>query len=95
MSLSRRTFVKRIDNISNNVCDQLKLKLENCTYHALALDESCDITDTSQLLIYIQGINNKFEITKELLSVYPMKDTTTGKDLFIAIQEILDKHNIK
>ena len=93
--MSRRTLVRRIDNISSNLCDQLKSKLDNCTYLALALDESRDITDTSQFLIFIRGINKRFEITEELLSVYPMKDTTTGENLFIALQEVLQKHSIK
>lgn len=62
----RRTLAKRI-NISSNLCDQLKLKLEDCTYHALALDESCNIIDTSQFLIFIRGINYRFEITELLL----------------------------
>ncbi|KAK4881591.1 hypothetical protein RN001_004910 [Aquatica leii] len=59
------------------------------------LDESCDINNTSQLLIFIRSINHKFEITEELLSIYPMKDTTTGEDFFMALQEVLKKHNIK
>lgn len=77
------------------MCDQLKLKLENCTYYALALDESCDITDTSQLLIFIRGINDRFEIIEELLSTCPMKGTTPGEDFFTAIQEVLEKQNVK
>lgn len=51
----RRTLAKRI-NISSNLCDQLKLKLE-----------SCNIIDTSQFLIFIRGINYRFEITELLL----------------------------
>ena len=59
------------DNWTFNLCDQLKSKLDNCTYLALALDESRDITDTSQFLIFIRGISKRFEITEELLSIYP------------------------
>ena len=65
------------------------------TYLALALDGSRNITDTSQFLIFIRGINKRFKITEELLSVYPMKDTTTVENLFIALQEVLQKHSIK
>jgi len=81
--MSRRTLVRQIDNISSNLCDQLKSKLDNCTYLELALEESRDITDTSQFLIFIRGINKRFEITEKLLSVYHMKDTTTGEDFLI------------
>uniref|UniRef100_A0A6P7GTB8 Uncharacterized protein LOC114340515 n=1 Tax=Diabrotica virgifera virgifera TaxID=50390 RepID=A0A6P7GTB8_DIAVI len=51
------------------------------------LDESYDIADTSQLLIFIPGINKKCEISEDVLSVHPMKDTTTSEDFFIAVEE--------
>ena len=58
--MPQRTIVRQIDNISSNLCDQFKSKLDNCTYLAMTLDESRDITDTSQFLIFIRGINTRF-----------------------------------
>ena len=46
---------------------------------SLALNESTDIDDTAQLLIFVRGISENFEFTEELLSMESMKDTTTGK----------------
>ena len=48
----------------------------------MALDESTDIEDTAQLLVFVRGIDENFEITEELLSLEHLKDTTTGQDLF-------------
>ena len=46
------------------------------------MDESTYIDDTAQLLIFVRGISENFEITEELLSMESMKNTTTGEDIF-------------
>lgn len=90
VSLLRRTIVRRIENISGNLLDQLRTKISDLTYCSLALDEFCDITDPIQLLIFFR----ECEISEELLSLHPMKDTITGEDFFIAVEECLVKVNI-
>lgn len=51
-------------------------------FFSLALDESCDVHDTAQLLVYLRGIAQDFKITEELAAVRSVKGTTTGSDLF-------------
>ena len=87
LSLSRRTVVRRIECIAENVQSQLKRKIQNFTYFLLALDGSCHIRDTEQLLIFFCGINNTFELTEKLASVQSMKDSITGEDLLIEVEE--------
>lgn len=49
----------------------------------LAFDESTDLTDTAQLLIYfIRGINTVYNIIKELASLEIISVSTTGTDIF-------------
>ena len=50
------------------------------------MDESIDIDDTAQLLIFVRGISENFEITEELLSMESMKDATTGEDIFECVE---------
>ena len=54
--------------------------MESFQWLSIALDESTDIQDTAQLLIYLRGIDENFEITEKLLSMESLKDTATGKD---------------
>ena len=82
ISLSRRTVVRRIGGIAQNLSEQLFEAGKSFEWYSLALDESTDIGDTAQLLVFIRGIDENFEITEELLSLEHLKDTTTGQDLF-------------
>ncbi|CAI9723916.1 transcription factor II-I repeat domain-containing 2-like [Octopus vulgaris] len=85
ISLSRRTIVRRIDAIAVNIHEQLLTASGRFQWFSIALDASTDIQETTQLLIYIRGIDENFEITEELLSMESLKDTTTGKDLFNSV----------
>jgi len=94
LSLSRRTIVRRVEDINQDLLKQLMLKSEKFDYFSIALDDSTDITDTAQLLIFIRGINSDFEISQELLSMESMKDTTTGEDLLLKVKECIEKRGL-
>ena len=80
VSLSRRTVARRIKAIGEDLVSQLKGLVPSFELFSLALDESTDIDDSAQLLIFVRGISEIFEFTEELLSMESMKDTTTGED---------------
>ena len=65
----------------------LKLKsIENCLYFLLALNESTDIRDTSQLLIFICTIDETFTVLKLKNILYCAKDPKarrTGQKTFL------------
>ena len=58
------------------------------------MDESTDLTSTSQLLIFIRGVNLNFEITEQLASVCSMHGTTTGEDLFLEVEKTLQCYSL-
>lgn len=91
ISLSRRTVVRRVEKISDNLMHQLKDASKDFLWYSLALDESDDVQDTAKLLVFIRGIDTRFELTEELLSVESLKDTTTGQDLFNAVKNCVEK----
>jgi len=45
---------------------------------SVALDESTDISDTAQLVIYIRGVDKELNVTEDFLDLVAMTDTTTG-----------------
>ena len=94
ISLSRRTIVRRIGGIAQNLSEQLFEAGKSFEWSSLALDESTDIEDTAQLLVFIRGIDENFEITEELLSLEHLKDTTTGQDVFENVENCLDRSGL-
>jgi len=82
ISLSRQTVTRRITDIGNDVFNQLQHEVKRFRYFSLAMDESNDVTDTAQLLIFVRGIDDNFNVTEELASLESMHGQTTGKDIF-------------
>jgi len=51
------------------------------------MDESSDINDTAQLLLFIRGVDENFCITEELACMRSLKGTTTGADFMNLCKE--------
>ncbi|GBN43037.1 General transcription factor II-I repeat domain-containing protein 2 [Araneus ventricosus] len=52
-----------------------------------SMDESTDINDTAELVLFIKGVDENFEITEELACMRSLKGTTKGCDIFREFQE--------
>ena len=90
ISLSHQTVARRVDGISSNIEISLIKRLDSYKFYSLALDESTDISDTAQLAIFVRGITENFEVIEELLDLCPMKDTTTGQDIFNEVKRVYE-----
>ena len=65
-SLSRQTVTRRIVDLPDtDDRRELEIVSKKFEYFYLALDESTDTSDTSQLLIFVRGVNADFAITEE------------------------------
>lgn len=72
-----------------------KKKVSEFKFFALAMDESNDVQDTAQLLIFIRGVSASFEVSEELAALKSLKGITTGEDIFVQVcktMEELDLH---
>ena len=92
--LSHQTIGRRIDDLGDNIEGTLKDKLSACVLYNLALDESTNQSDTAQLIIFIRGIDENFNIIEEMLDLCHINGTTIGKDIFEFVNLSLDKFNI-
>lgn len=66
--------------------------IEESVYFSLCLDESTDITDTNQLIIFIRTITSDFITNEELLALHPMHETTKGSDIYKGVIEEVKKY---
>ena len=87
--LSARTVVRRIDEMSTDVRASYKKQCDAFEVFSVAIDESTDVKDTSQLAIFIRGVTEDFTVSEEFLTLVPLKGTTTGKDVSDAVLDTL------
>ncbi|XP_076335740.1 general transcription factor II-I repeat domain-containing protein 2-like [Tachypleus tridentatus] len=94
ISLSETSAVRRAEELGENIALQIRQKARNFLWYSLELDESTDLSSTSQLLVFIGGINLDFQITEELASVCSMHGRTTGEDIFMEVHKTLQDYNL-
>jgi hypothetical protein len=94
ISLSRQTITRRIEEIGKAIEKDIESKAANFNFFALAIDESTDVTDTAQLAIFIRGVDNEYNITEEMASLVPLRDTTKSSDLYEAVKITLKRFSL-
>lgn len=100
ISLSPNTVARRTEDLGANIIRQFTYAASGFECFSIALDESTDVSDSAQVLLFVRGVSNSFEITEELAAVHSMESTVTGGDLFLKVKETvsnlgLDFKNLK
>lgn len=94
MQLSRRTFVRRISDMSSDLVEQLKRQLNDCVAFSLALDDSTDITDVSQLCVWIRFVDKDLSVNEELLALRSLHGQTRGKDILEVVLDLVKEFEL-
>ena len=89
VSLPHQTIARRISDIGKHISSKLKSVVENCMYFSLALDQSTDISDTSELLIFIRTVDKNFTVQEELVKVCSLNEDTTGSNNYAALESAI------
>ncbi|KAK1339678.1 hypothetical protein QTO34_018232 [Cnephaeus nilssonii] len=95
ISLSNDTVCRRIDDMSADILDQViqEIKSAPLPIFSIQLDESTDVANCSQLLVYIRYINDD-DFRDEFLFYKPLETTTTARDVFDTDGSFLKEHKI-
>lgn len=92
VALSRQTIFRRITSLNNFLETELRIIIQNSVYFSLCLDENTDISDISQLLIFIRTVGNDFIANEELLELHSLYETTKGTDIYSGVKKAVEKY---
>ncbi|GFR29977.1 SCAN domain-containing protein 3 [Trichonephila clavata] len=95
VSMSANTVARRVENIAENISFRLFDKNGHVEWFSLALDESTDVSDTAQVLLYIRVVDKSYEVHEELLDMYSIHGTTTGRDIFKGVEMAINQKNLR
>jgi len=94
VALSKQTITRRIEDLSHDVCEQVKDRVHACSFFSLALDESADICDVAQLGIFVRGIDDNFNVFEELIGFESLHRKTRGSDIFERVKSCLENQQL-
>ena len=89
VSLSHQTIARRVSDLGKHVSLKLKNIVENCIYFSLALDESTDISNTSELFIFIRTVDVNFTVQEKLVKVCSLNEGTKGSNIYAALKSVI------
>ena len=82
LTLGANTVARRIADMGENIIRQIVSYASKFRHFPLATDESLDMCDTSQLLVFIRGVDGVLIVIQEF--------TVTAEDLFNELKKIFD-----
>jgi hypothetical protein len=65
------TVQRRMADISTNLSDQLKQRVSEICFYSVTMDESTDLKDTAQILIFIKVLIKTLKLLNNLLACCP------------------------
>lgn len=92
--LSNNTVKSRIELMSNDIEEQLVSKIKRSTCFALQCDESTDISNCCQLLVFVRFLDDDKIIKEELLISRELETTSRGINVMNIRSEYFENHNI-
>lgn len=90
LQISGQTISRRVHDLGTHIESKLKNDLQKCHSFSLALDETTDIKDMSQLVFYVRYVIDMGTIGEEMLALMPLNDQTRAIDIFNMFLTIAD-----
>lgn len=92
--LSDNTVKRRIDDMAEDIKNQVVEAVKESCFLAIQLDESTDVAQCCQLLVFVRYIKNE-TIKDELLFSTELTTTSKAIDIMTAMSAFFDKHELQ
>lgn len=86
--------VQPAEEVAGSLWEKLRQKIRSFVAYSIAIDEITDINDTTQLAIFIRGVDDNFDVSEELLDTVPMTGAKSGNEIFLRVEKSLKKFSI-
>ena len=93
VSISNNTVKNCIEELSVDISEQVVSEVKDSKYGFIQLDESTDVTNNAQLLVYVRYTQDN-SVKTELLMSKELSGTTKGKDIFEALENLFKINEI-
>ena len=94
ISLSDSTIKARIDELANDVECQVLQQIQKSPYFAIQCDETTDVAQFSQLMVYVRFVGAA-TIEEEMLFCKSLETTTKAEDVFRLVDAYFHKNDMK
>ncbi|RXN10795.1 SCAN domain-containing 3-like protein [Labeo rohita] len=91
--LSASTHAQRAHDLAEQVQKAVIDGVKETKYFSLAIDESTDNTEISQLCVFVRYFDGK-DFREELLALLPLKDNTTADIIFGKLEDFFKSHGL-
>ena len=81
VSLSRSTIARIIEEIGKNISEPLQSIADTFKYFSLGFDESCDLSNTAKLSVFIRAVAKDLSIHEDLVGIISLHDPTRDVDI--------------
>lgn len=94
VSLSDSTMKTRIDELAEDIEFQVLEKVRASPFFAIQCDETTDVANMSQLMVYVRFVGST-SIEEEILFCRPLETTSKAADVFEAVASYFDRNSLK
>lgn len=95
INLSPDIVSSRIIQMGRNIENKLKEKANSFVYFSLAIEKTTDVTNLSQLAVFIRGVTSDFIVKEELLMLEPIIKVTRNENVLTKLLAAMKKFNLQ